>query len=106
MTTTQKNAWITSEKRYQKLFKENAELKDAAILSQISFCSDTSAGSARCGVNIKKYKSENTQDGISFQVFNETIEEVKTNESSKPCNESGLLEMKEFGMDEIYGKLN
>ena len=92
MTTTQKNAWITSEERYQKLFKENAELKDAAILSQISFCSD--------GVIIKKYKSENTQDGISFQVFNETIEEVKTNKSSKPCNDSGLLEVKEFGKNE------
>jgi len=100
MTTELKNAWITSEKRYQKLFKENAELKDAAILSQISFCSDTMAGSARCGVIIKKYKSENTQDGISFQVFNEAIEEVKTNKSSKPCNDSGLLEVKEFGMDE------
>ena len=54
MTTTQKNEWIASEERYQKLFKENAELKDAAILSQIYFCSDTSAGSARCGVIIKK----------------------------------------------------
>ncbi|MEO8933677.1 MAG: hypothetical protein ABI295_05170 [Xanthomarina sp.] len=93
MTTTQKNEWIASEERFQKLFKENSEHKNTAILSQLTFCSD--------GVIIKKYSATNAQDGIAFQVFNESIEEVKANKSSILVNERELLEVKEFGMDEM-----
>lgn len=98
MTVNQKNAWIASEKLYQKLFKENSEHKNTAILSQMTFCSN--------GVIIKKYSAENTQDGIAFQVFNETIEEVKANGSSALLGEKELLEVKEFGKDEMAAYLN
>jgi hypothetical protein len=93
MTTTQKNAWIASEEHYQKLFKENSEHKNDAILSQMTFCSD--------GVIIKKFSTTNFQDGIAFQVFNETIEEVKMNETNTLVNESVLLDVKEFGKGEV-----
>jgi len=72
MTTNQKNTWIALEERYQKSKKEKNKTEHSGILSQLTFCTDTSTGSARCGVIIRKYSELGNQGGISVQTYKKT----------------------------------